>query len=95
MALDGIFLHHTARELEAAIGARVDKIAQPARDVLVLALRGREGTRKLLLSGGATAPRVHFIEAAPENPKTPPMFCMLLRKHLGGARLRGVKRISF
>lgn len=87
MALDGIFLHFLTRELQGFIGARVDKIVQPSREEIILHLRGRGTSGKLLLSGGAAAPRVHFIEHAPENPKAPPMFCMLLRKHLSGGRL--------
>ena len=94
MALDGIFLHFLTRELQDFIGARVDKIVQPSREEIILHLRGRETAGKLLLSGGAAAPRVHLIEDAPENPKTPPMFCMLLRKRLAGGRLIGVKQMG-
>ena len=68
-------------------GARVDKIAQPGKDLLILSLRGSGVNRKLLLSAGAAAPKVHFTHEILENPKMAPMFCMLLRKHLGGGRL--------
>ncbi len=94
MALDGIFLHFLTQELQSFLGARVDKIVQPSREEVILHLRGREASGKLLLSGGAAAPRVHFMEDVPENPKTPPMFCMLLRKRLGGGRLTGVKQMG-
>jgi predicted ribosome quality control (RQC) complex YloA/Tae2 family protein len=95
VALDGLFLHFIRREIEArALGARVEKIAQPTREELILHLRGREGGRRLLISGGAMGPRIHFVAEPPENPKTPPMFCMLLRKHLAGARLAAVRQVG-
>lgn len=93
MALDGIFLRHIKKEIEeTALGARVNQIYQPNRDELVLILRGCEGVKKLLLSARANSPRVNFCDTTPENPAQPPMFCMLLRKRLGGGRLTGVRQ---
>ena len=93
MALDGAFLRHLKREIEQnAIGARVDKIYQPNRDELVLFLRARPQVRKLLLSARANSARINFTELVPENPKEPPMLCMLLRKRLTGARLTAVRQ---
>ena len=95
MPLDGLYMHFIKREIEQkAVGSRVEKIAQPGREELVLHLRGKSGSQKLLLSGGAQSPRLHFVERAPENPATPPMFCMLLRKRLGGGWLTGVRQIG-
>ena len=86
MALDGIFLHHLKNEIEAfAIDSRVDKIHQPSRDEIVITLRSRVGSRKLLLSCNADTARIHFTDYPPENPAKPPMFCLLLRKRLTGA----------
>ena len=87
MPIDGGFLHKIAQEIDTMSGARVDKIAQPGKDLLILSLRGSGVNRKLLLSAGAAAPKVHFTHEILENPKMAPMFCMLLRKHLGGGRL--------
>ena len=88
MPLDGVFLTRLRRELAGAVvGGRVDKIHQPARETIVIAMRARAGNRKLLLSASASNPRVHFTELAQDNPKSPPMFCMLMRKHLTGAKL--------
>ncbi len=93
MALDGAFLHHLKKEIEeAAVGARVDKIYQPNRDELVLSLRTREASGKLLLSARANSARINFTRLVPENPKEPPMLCMLLRKRLSGARLTAVRQ---
>lgn len=88
MAFDAIFLSAVLDEIRGrAIGARIDKIHQPSRDTLILHLRCKEGREKLLFAANPTAPRLHFTQASPENPAEPPMFCMLLRKHLMGAKL--------
>ena len=88
MAFDAYFLTAVLEEVrQSCIGARVDKIHQPSRDTLILHLRGRESREKLLFAANPTAPRLHLTSASPENPAEPPMFCMLLRKHLLGAKL--------
>ena len=101
MALDGAFLSLLRDEIERGVlDARIDKIYQPSKEEIILLLRGREGVRRLLLSANASGARVHFTNETVENPKTPPMFCMLLRKHLGSGRLvavrqQGMDRILF
>ena len=88
MAFDAFFLSAVLDEARArCLGARVDKIHQPSRDTLIIHLRCREGRERLLFAANPTAPRLHLTTASPENPAEPPMFCMLLRKHLLGARL--------
>ena len=88
MAFDAFFLSAVLAEIrEKATHARVDKIHQPSRDTVLLQLKGSEGRYKLLLAPNPAAPRLHLTTASPENPAEPPMFCMLLRKHLLGARL--------
>ncbi len=88
MAFDAFFLSAVLTEIrEKATGARVEKIHQPSRDTVILHLRCETGREKLLLAANPAAPRLHFTAASPENPEQPPMFCMLLRKHLSGARL--------
>ena len=97
MALDGLFLHCIGQELETAvIGAKVDKVYQPSSEELVLTLRSRDlGALKLLLCARANSPRIHLTKATFENPATPPMLCMLLRKRLGGATLTGIRQAGF
>lgn len=93
MALDGVFLRHIKKELEERlIDSKVDKIYQPVRDQLVLSMRSREGTDLLFISARANSPRINLTDKKPENPKVPPMLCMLLRKRLAGARLRSVRQ---
>lgn len=93
MALDGVFLHTIKEELEQKIiGARVDKIYQPSREEVVFQMRGATGTYKLLFCTGAGTARVHITQTQIENPKAPPMFCMLLRKHLSSGRLISIRQ---
>ena len=88
MPLDAICLSAVVRETAAqAEKTRIEKIQQPARDQVVLLLRGG---RRLLLCAGATQPRLHLTEQLRDNPSQPPMFCMLLRKHLAGGRILSV-----
>ena len=87
MAFDAFYLSAVLGEIRALGEARVEKIHQPSRDTVILHLRGRENRAKLLINPNPAAPRLHLTTANPENPPEPPMFCMLLRKHLTGARL--------
>lgn len=92
MALDGAFLHIVKKELSHLIGGRVDKISQPSREEVVITFRTHGGNCKLLISASAGSARVHITKKAIENPKVPPMFCMLLRKHLGNGRLLDIRQ---
>ena len=83
MALDGAFLHLVKKELEFLKGSRVDRIYQPSREQLIIVLRYRGGSSRVLFSAAADSARVHITEADIDNPAVPPMFCMLMRKHLG------------
>ena len=94
MAFDAFFLSAVLEEVrERCVGARIDKIHQPSRDTLILQMHSREYRSKLLFAANPTAPRLHLTNASPENPAEPPMFCMLLRKHLMGAKLAEVTQI--
>ena len=87
MALDAICLTAVLEELRGTLeGGRIDKVYQPSRDEIVLAVRGAGANVKLLLSASPNGPRLHLTKEVRENPAQPPMFCMLLRKHLTGAR---------
>ena len=93
MAFDAFFLSAVLEEVrEKCIGARIDKIHQPSRDTLILQMHSREHRSKLLFAANPTAPRLHLTTASPENPAEPPMFCMLLRKHLMGAKLAEISQ---
>lgn len=90
MPLDAICLRALTNELKGQLlGARIDKVQQPARDQIVLLLRGN---LRLLLNAGPNQPRVQLTEALRENPAEPPMLCMLLRKHLVGARITDIEQ---
>ena len=76
-------------------GGRIEKVMQPERDEIVLQMRTTEGGKRLLINAGSNNPRICFSEVQKENPQQPPMFCMLLRKHLSGAKLEKVTQIGF
>ena len=95
MAFDAFFLKAVLSEITpVALGARVEKIHQPSRDTVIFHLRCETGRQKLLFAPNPAAPRLHFTASNPENPDQPPMFCMLLRKHLSGARLASVSQME-
>ena len=92
MAFDAFYLTAVLTEIRQLQEPRVEKIHQPSRDTVILQLRHREGRAKLLFAANPAAPRLHLTTASPENPAEPPMFCMLLRKHLSGARLVEIRQ---
>lgn len=95
MPLDAICLTAVAAELRrAVIGGKVDKIYQPTRDEVVLHMRTGQGNVRMLLSANPQHPRAHLTETPRENPDTPPMFCMLLRKYFLGGRILAITQPS-
>ncbi|MBO7395292.1 MAG: NFACT family protein [Ruminococcus sp.] len=92
MALDGAFLYAVKNELQPLVGGRIEKIHQPSREEAVISIRTRSGSKKLYISANAGSARVHVTEKSVDNPQTPPMFCMLLRKRLGSGKLIAVRQ---
>ena len=96
MAFDAGFLAAIAAEIkQIALGGRVEKVYQPERDTVILQMRTFEGGGRLLINAGSSNPRVGFTQTPYENPQNPPQFCVLLRKHLSGAKLLSVTQIGF
>lgn len=93
--IDGIVLHSIANELNTIlVGGRIDKIAQPEKDELILQVRVGGKRQKLLMSSQATMPRIHITNEVKKNPQAPPSYCMLLRKYIGNGRILEVKQLS-
>ena len=95
MPLDGMFLHTVKNEIyKRAAGGRVDKIHQPFKDMLIITLRSKIKSEnlKLLISTNSANARVGFTSLSLENPAAPPMFCMLLRKHIAGGKLTNIRQ---
>lgn len=93
MAFDATFFAGVLDEIrEKTQDARVEKIHEPTRDTVILHLRCKSGRVRLLIAANPAGPRLHLTETNPENPDSPPMFCMLLRKHLVGGRLLGIEQ---
>ena len=88
MALDTVMLSALAAELRPKLeGARIDKVRQPEREQVLLSIRNKGENMRLLINAGAGSGRVALTRQSFENPAEPPMFCMLLRKYLVGARI--------
>ena len=96
MPLDAVALGAIAHELDCELkGAKIEKIHQPERDEILLILKAQSGTKKLAISASSANSRIHLVTENKENPATPPMFCMLLRKHLTGGRIESVLRLGY
>ena len=96
MAFDAGMLACTLSEIRrVALGARIEKVYQPERDEIILAMRSFDGGKRLVINAGSNNPRIGFTEIVRENPQNPPMLCMLLRKYLQGAKLSEVSQAGF
>ena len=87
MAFDGGFLHKIVLELNKAVESRVDKVYQPSKDELVFLLRKKGFAERLFITVRPGSARICFTDEKYENPMSPPMFCMLIRKYLSSAKL--------
>lgn len=96
MAYDAGMLSAVLSEVRGAcLAGRVEKVYQPSGDEIDLLIRSEKGSRRLCIQVGSNAPRLSLTSAAKENPAAAPMFCMLMRKHLNGARLTRVGQAGF
>ena len=93
MAMDGIMLSAVVAELREILPqGRVDKVTQPEKDMVILQVRTLKGTVRLLMSASPDTARIHLTGESFVNPPDAPMFCMLMRKHIGGARILSVRQ---
>lgn len=93
MALDGITIKAMTAECNQRLsGGRFYKIAQPESDELLITAKGPQGQHRLLLSASASLPLIYFTEKNKPSPLTAPNFCMLLRKHVGSARIVSIRQ---
>jgi len=91
MPFDGIVTKCVVDELREQLdGGRIDKIFQPEKDELLINIRAKGENLKLLLCANPNFPRIHLTSVSKENPAVPPVFCMLLRKHIGGGRITDI-----
>ena len=95
MPLDGMTLGFIARELHHTLsGARIERVTQPEKDMLLLFVRNNGKNHKLLLTASPGLARMHLTEGQFVNPMEAPMFCMLMRKHISGGRITGVEQLN-
>jgi len=96
LPFDGVVAKNVATELyDILVGGRIDKIYQPEQDEILIHIRTKGQNHKLLLSANASYPRIHLTGLSKENPMNPPVFCMLLRKHLQGGRIVNIEFYDF
>lgn len=95
MPFDGFFTNSIVKELSDLEDGRIDKVHQPTKDEIVLYIRKNRKKYKVLFSCNASFPRVHITETEKENPITAPGFCMVLRKHIIGARVKKIHQVNF
>lgn len=96
MAFDAGMLAAVTNEINVLSGgARIEKVYQPSCDEIIIQMRSYDGGKRLLINAGGNNPRIGFTESTRENPQNPPMFCMLLRKYLNGAKLISIHQIGF
>ena len=95
MALDAVAVKALVAELQCLVGGRVDKVHQPERDEIAIGVRTYDASYKLLISASPAHPRIHLSTHSKSNPKTAPLFCMLLRKHLASGRISAITQVGF
>ncbi len=95
MAFDGLFTFALSKQLNKLLSGRITKIHQPNALEVVLHIRAGGENHKLLFSIHPSYARVHFTEQAIDNPSEPPMFCMLLRKHIEGGYIQAIQTDAF
>ena len=96
MAFDAGMLACAVSDIRStATGGRIEKIYQPERDEIVIQLRTTLGGRRILINAGSNNPRICYSALPKENPAVPPMFCLLLRKRLGGGKLSSIEQLGF
>ena len=96
MAFDGITVSAIKAEIEDKIlGGRIDKVYQPEKDEIILGIRSMGQAYKLLLTSNASNPKFHFTQSNPSNPMTPPLFCMVMRKHLQSGKIIKIEQPDF
>ncbi len=96
MAFDAGMLSCVLKEINEKLeGGKIDKIYQPSHDEVVLLIRSRGGDHRLFINAGSSGARLNITASKVENPATPPMFCMMLRKHFSGARFHSATQLGF
>lgn len=95
MSFDGLFTKGMVDELSCSLkGGRINKVHQPYKNEVILTIRANGVNQKLLFSAHPSYARVQLTNEAYENPSEPPMFCMLLRKHIEGYILEDVYQVE-
>lgn len=93
MAFDGITIANIVTELNQTItGGKINKIAQPENDELIITIKNQRKQYRLFLSASASLPLIYLTETNKPSPLTAPNFCMLLRKHIGSGKIIAIEQ---
>ena len=93
MAFDGITIANIVTELNQTItGGKINKIAQPENDELIITIKNQRKQYRLILSASASLPLIYLTETNKPSPLTAPNFCMLLRKHIGSGKIIAIEQ---
>ncbi|MBQ7669342.1 MAG: NFACT family protein [Clostridia bacterium] len=96
MAFDAGMVAHVARQLyDETVGGRIEKIYQPQKNEVIFSVRRGGENKKILVDVGSSNARINLSSVKTDNPTTPPMFCMMLRKHFAGAKITDVCQLGF
>ncbi|MBC8588642.1 Rqc2 family fibronectin-binding protein [Paratissierella segnis] len=95
MSFDGIVTNSVIKELkETILGGRIDKIYQQEKDEILINIYNKNENHKLVISSSSNNPRIYLTKFSKKNPTTPPVFCMLLRKHLSGGIVLNIEQFE-
>ena len=96
MAFDAGMLMCILHEMDKKLTTgKIEKIHMPQKDAVVLVMKNGRETYRLYINAGPASPRICITGEKTENPAVPPMFCMMLRKHLNGAKLTAMEQLGF
>ncbi len=95
MSFDGVVTSAVVKELnETILGGRIDKIYQQEKDEILINIHNKAESSRLVLSASSNNPRIYLTKYSKKNPPAPPMFCMLLRKHLSGGIILNIEQFE-
>ena len=96
MSFDGSTIHELAYELNNELsGCKINKIAQPENEELLLTIKGNGKTNRLLISSNASLPLIYLTSTRKESPMQAPNFCMVLRKYINNGTIKSITQVDF
>lgn len=96
MSFNGITIHALCNELNRELSnTHISKIAQPEKNELIITIKEKRSTKRLLISANASLPLIYLTDNNKVSPATAPNFCMLLRKHINNGFIKSIEQVGF